>query len=140
MKGVGRRCPSAHLREAALIIALCLLYAAVSSLPRDGIDQLARHNAERLIAFENSLGLFQEAAWNQWLVGMGDGIAAAFNWAYILTFMAVIPASALAYYVAARDRYFQLQERGCHKPAIRPRRSRSLPGCPAANDGGVRLR
>ncbi len=106
MKGVGRRCPSAHLREAALIIALCLLYAIVSSLPRDGIDQLARHNAERLIAFENSLGLFQEAAWNQWLVGMGDGIIAAFNWTYILSFMAVIPASALAYYVAARERYF----------------------------------
>ncbi len=98
--------PAPHLREAALIFGLCLLYAAVSSLPRDGLEQLARENAESLIAFENSLGFFWEAGWNQWLVGTGEWASAAFNWLYILTFLAVIPASALAYYIAARNSYF----------------------------------
>jgi len=96
-----------HLREAALILGLCLLYAALSSLPRDGLEHLARANAEKLIAFEKSLGLFWEAGWNRWLAGTGEWTAATFNWLYILTFLAVIPASALAWYVAARGRYFQ---------------------------------
>lgn len=95
-----------HLREASLIIGLCLVYAAVSNLPRDGLDHLARVNAERLIALEGSLGFFWESAWNRWLVGAGDGIATAFNWVYILTFLAVIPLTALAFYAADRDRYF----------------------------------
>ena len=78
----------------------------LSSLPRDGLEQLARENAERLIAFENSLGFFWEAGWNHWLVDTGEWASAAFNWLYILTFLAVVPASALAYYIAARNRYF----------------------------------
>ena len=97
--------PTVHLREAALILGLCVVYAAVSSLPRDGLEELARANAEALIAFESSFGFFREAAWNRWLVGAGDGIATAFNWVYVLTFLAVIPLAALACYVAARDRY-----------------------------------
>ena len=100
-----RNGPAGHLREASLVIGLCLVYAAVSSLPKDGIEHLARVNAERLIAFESSLGFFWETAWNRWLVGAGDGIATAFNWVYILTFLAVIPLAALVYYVAARGRY-----------------------------------
>ena len=101
-----RRTTASHLREAALIIGLCLLYAALSSLPRDGLEHLARENAEKLIVFENSLGFFREAGWNQWLAGTGEWASTFFNWLYILTFLAVIPATALAYYLAARDRYF----------------------------------
>ena len=101
-----RRTTASHLREAALIIGLCLLYAAVSSLPRDGLEHLARANAEKLIAFENSLGFFREAGWNQWLAGTGEWAPAVFNWLYILTFLAVIPATALVYYIAARNTYF----------------------------------
>ena len=97
---------ASHLREAVLIIGLCLIYAVASSLSRDGLGHLARENAEKLIAFENSFGFFWETAWNQWLAAAGSWLATAFNWVYILTFLAVIPASALAYYVAARDRYF----------------------------------
>ena len=105
-RGVRRIRAASHLREATLIIGLCLVYAVVSSLPRDGLEHLARANAERLIAFESSFGFFWEAAWNRWLVGTGEWASAAFNWLYILTFLAVIPMAALAYYVAARDRYF----------------------------------
>ena len=105
-RGLLRSSTACHLREAALILGLILLYAALSSLPRDGLELLARENAEKLIAFEISLGFFWEAGWNRWLAGTGEWASAAFNWLYILTFLAVIPASALAYYVAARDRYF----------------------------------
>ena len=105
-KLTSRAGPAVHLREAALILGLCLVYAAVSSLPRDGLEELARANAEALIAFESSFGFFREVGWNRWLVGAGDGIATAFNWVYVLTFLAVIPLAALACYVAARDRYF----------------------------------
>ncbi len=96
-----------HLREAALILGLCLLYAAVSILPRDGIEHVARQNAETLIAFERGVGVFREVGWNGWVAGVGGWVAAAFSWLYILTFMAVIPLAALAYYVADRGRYCQ---------------------------------
>ena len=98
---------TSHLREAALILGLCLLYAAVSIFPRDGIEHVARQNAETLIAFERGVGIFREVGWNGWVAGAGDWVAAAFNWLYILTFMAVIPLAALAYYVADRGRYCQ---------------------------------
>ena len=105
-KLTSRAGPAAHLREAALILGLCVVYAVVSSLPRDGLEQLARANAEALIAFESSFGFFHESGWNRWLVGAGDGIATAFNWVYVLTFLVAIPLAALACYVAARERYF----------------------------------
>ena len=105
-RGVWRRSAASHFREAALIIGLFLVYTAVSSLPRDGLEHLARENAEKLIAFESAVGFFREAGWNRWVVGMGGWFAAVFNWLYVLTFMAVIPIVALAYYVLDRDRYF----------------------------------
>lgn len=102
-----RRTTASHFREAALIIGLCLVYAVVSGIVGNGSKAAAIENAERLIAFESGLGLFWEAGWNRWLVEAGKWAAVSFNWVYILTFVAAIPASALAYYVAARDRYFQ---------------------------------
>lgn len=96
-----------HLREAALIAGLCLLYFALSRFLGDGRDATAAANAEKLIAFEGTLGIFREAAWNLWMAELGGWIAIAFNWAYILTFMAVIPVAVLAFYVSDREKYFR---------------------------------
>lgn len=99
--------PHAHLREAAIILGLCLMYAAVSSIPRNGVEHVAVRNAEMLIAFEGVLGIGWESEWNRWLAGTGDWLVVTFNWLYILTFMAVVPMAALAYYLADRDGYFR---------------------------------
>lgn len=100
-----RSCP--HLREAALIAGLCLLYFALNRFLGDGRDTAAIENAEKLIAFESTLGIFREATWNLWVTKAGGWIVVAFNWAYILTFIAVILITALAFYVTDRDRYFR---------------------------------
>ena len=104
-RGVWRRSAASHFREAALVIGLFLVYTAVSSLPRDGLEPLARENAEKLIAFESAAGFFWEAGWNRWVSEMGGWFAAIFNWVYILTFMAVMPIAALVYYVVDRNKY-----------------------------------
>ena len=96
-----------HLREIALIVGLCLLYASISSLLRDGQQTTAVANAERLIALERSLGIFWEPSWNQWAAGLPGWITQTFNWVYILTFLLVVPALALAFYVSDRSTYFR---------------------------------
>ncbi len=98
--------PMAHLREATLVIGLCLVYVMVRWLLGDGLEAVALENSEKLIAFESAVGFFWEAGWNRWAVEMGDWLVAVFNWVYILTFMAVMPVAALAFYIADRDKYF----------------------------------
>ena len=99
--------PAAHLREATLVIGLCLVYVSVRRLLGDGLEGAAFENAEKLIAFESAAGFFWEAGWNRWVVEMGGLLTAVTNWIYILTFMLVVPVTALVYYVVDRDRYFQ---------------------------------
>ena len=99
--------PAAHLREATLVIGLCLVYVSVRRLLGDDLEAAAFENAEKLIAFESAAGFFWEAGWNRWVVEMGGLLTAVTNWIYILTFMLVVPVSALVYYVVDRDRYFQ---------------------------------
>ena len=106
-KLTARKGPAVHLREAVLVISLCVVYVAVRMLLGDGLKGAALENAENLIAFESAVGFFWEAGWNRWAVEMGDWLVAVFNWVYILTFMAVMPVAALALYIADRDRYFQ---------------------------------
>ena len=96
-----------HLREATLVIGLCLVYVAVRKLLGDGLESDALENAEKLIAFESAVGFFWETGWNRWVVEVGDLLTAVFNWIYILTFMLVVPVTALVYYVVDRDRYLQ---------------------------------
>ena len=99
--------PFAHLREAALVVGLCLGYAVVNGLVGDARDAAAVDNAQKLIAFEQALGVFHEVSWNRWAVGLGDWTIVAFNWLYILTFLTVMPAVAIACYVFNRDAYYR---------------------------------
>ena len=99
--------PAAHLREATLVIGLCLVYVALHRILGDDLEAAAFENAEKLIAFESAAGFFWEAGWNRWVVEMGSLLTAVINWIYILTFMLVVPVTALVYYVVDRDRYFQ---------------------------------
>ena len=95
-----------HLREATLVIGICLVYVTVHKLLGDGLEGAALKNAEKLIALESAAGFFWEAGWNRWVVEMGGLLTAVTNWIYILTFMLVVPVAALVYYVVDRDRYF----------------------------------
>ena len=99
--------PAAHLREVTLVIGLCLVYVALHRILGDDLEAAAFENAEKLLAFESAAGFFWEAGWNRWVVEVGDLLTAVTNWIYILTFMLVVPVSALVYYVVDRDRYFQ---------------------------------
>ena len=96
-----------HLREAALIAGLCLVYFALSRFLGDDRATAAAANAEKMIVLEGTLGIFREATWNHWVAELDGWVPVAFNWAYIITFMAVIPVAALAYYVADRDGYLR---------------------------------
>ena len=106
-KLTARSGPAAHLRESTLVIGLCLVYVVVRKLLGDGLEGAALKNAEKLIALETAVGFFWETGWNRWVVEVGDLLTAVFNWIYILTFMLVVPVTALVYYVVDRDRYFQ---------------------------------
>ncbi len=106
-KLTARSGPAAHLRESTLVIGLCLVYVVVRKLLGDGLEGAALKNAEKLIAFESAVGFFWETGWNRWVVEVGDLLTAVFNWIYILTFMLVVPVTALVCYVVDRDRYFQ---------------------------------
>ena len=106
-KLTARSGPAVHLHEAALIIGLCLVYVTVCKLLGDGLEGAALKNAAKLIAFESAVGFFWETGWNRWVVEMGDLLTAVFNWFYILTFMLVVPVTALVYYIVDRERYFQ---------------------------------
>ena len=106
-KLTARSGPAVHLHEAALIIGLCLVYVTVCRLLGDGLEAAALENAEKLIAFESAVGFFWETGWNRWVVDVGDLLTAVFNWIYILTFMLVVPVTALIYYILDRDRYSQ---------------------------------
>ena len=98
--------PAAHLREVTLVIGLCLVYVALRRILGDDLEAAAFENAEKLISFESAAGFFWEAGWNRWVVEMGGLLTAVINWIYILTFMLVVPVTALVYYIADRDRYF----------------------------------
>ena len=99
-RGVWRRSAASHFREAALVIGLFLVYTAVSSLPRDGLEPLARENAEKLIAFESAAGFFWEAGWNRWVVGDGWLVCGNLQLGYTSSpSWLVVPVAALAYYM-----------------------------------------
>ena len=132
--------PAAHLREATLVIGLCLVYVALHRILGDDLEAAAFENAEKLIAFESAAGFFWEAGWNRWVVDMGSLLTAVINWIYILTFMLVVPVAALVYYVVDRDRYFQYRGIILLSFLLCPGCLRDLSGGPAADDGGVRLR
>lgn len=91
------------VREGTLIIAAALLYSLVRGLTNDRVD-LAFENAERVISFQRSLGMFIEADVQQWVVG-NDAAVNVINTIYIAGYWPVLLGSLAWLLIRHPDRY-----------------------------------
>ncbi len=90
--------------EVALYLGMYLLYLLTRGLVFAG-DGPALVNAERIIALEQSLGVFHEPSWQQWVIAEARPLAVFLNWVYILTYWPIILAVALFLYLTRRPAY-----------------------------------
>ena len=93
-----------HAAELSLYVGCYLLYLFLRGLIFEG-DGQALANAERVVALENSLGLFIEAPLQQWFVSSVKPLVVLLNWVYIVTYWPVILAAALLLYLKRRSLY-----------------------------------
>ena len=93
-----------HVLELTLYVGIYLLYLITRGLILAG-DGVALANAERIIALEQSLGLFREPAWQQWVLANSQPLAIFLNWVYIITYWPVILGVALFLYLTRRRTY-----------------------------------
>ncbi len=93
-----------HALEVALYLGMYLLYRFTRGLVFAG-EETALANAERVIALEQSLGLFHEPAWQQWAIANVKPLVVCLNWVYIITYWPVILAVALLLYRTRRRAY-----------------------------------
>ena len=93
-----------HAAELSLYVGCYLLYLFLRGLIFDG-DGQALANAERVVALENSLGLFIEAPLQQWFVSTVKPLVVFLNWVYIVTYWPVILAAALFLYLKRPSLY-----------------------------------
>lgn len=92
-----------HLREAGLLFGAYLVYLAIA---KGLVNQdAALTNADKVVSFERSLGIFWEPAWQEWLLGAGKGAAYLANSLYTFTYMPLVLFTALMVYLKDRQRY-----------------------------------
>ena len=93
-----------HCAELAIYLGFYLLYLLVRGLSPGGEAQ-ALANADRVIALEQSLGLFHEAALQSWFMANAQSLVTFLNWVYVITYWPVILAVALVLYVCRPATY-----------------------------------
>ena len=93
-----------HALEVALYVGVYLFYLLTRGLVFSG-DAVALANAERIIALEQSLDLFREPAWQQWVLAYSQPLAIFLNWVYIITYWPIILGVALFLYLTRRRTY-----------------------------------
>ncbi|MFQ5872441.1 MAG: phosphatase PAP2 family protein [Dehalococcoidia bacterium] len=86
------------LREALLVSAVYFLYMFTRRLVFPEVEAIAFENADKIISFEASLGLFWEFGLQQWVLNRARELVVFFNWSYIITFWPVIIPTALLLY------------------------------------------
>ena len=92
--------------EIALYVGVYLFYLLTRGLVFSG-DAVGLANAERIIALEQSLGLFREPAWQQWVLANNQPLAIFLNWVYIITYWPIILGVALFLYLTRRPTYYR---------------------------------
>lgn len=92
--------------ELAVYLGFYFLYLLLRGMALGGETQ-ALDNASRLIAFEQSLGLFHEPGLQAWILAHSRPTAALLNWVYILTYWPVILGAALVLYAKRRSTYIR---------------------------------
>lgn len=100
--------PACHAREPLLLLSAYAIYWAIAKAVPSESAALA--NADRVIAFERSLGLFWEPDWQDWLLGRGHWAALVANYLYICTYVPLILFTALVLYLKDRRRYFYYRD------------------------------
>ncbi len=93
-----------HSAELGGWLGLYLLYILLRGLTIGGPEQ-ARANADRIIALEDSIGLFHEPFLQQWFIAEAQLLVVWLNWVYIATYWPVILATALTLYSARYSTY-----------------------------------
>ena len=93
-----------HVLEVALYVGVYLFYLLTRGLVFSG-DAVALANADRIIALEQSLGLFREPAWQQGVLAYSQPLAIFLNWVYIITYWPIILGVALFLYLNRRRTY-----------------------------------
>ncbi|WP_165367636.1 phosphatase PAP2 family protein [Phytoactinopolyspora endophytica] len=91
------------VREVVLILTAALLYSLVRGMTDDRVD-LAFDNAERLISFQESLGLFVEPDIQSWVVGH-DAVINVINGIYIAGYWPVLVGTLVWLLLRHPDRY-----------------------------------
>ena len=92
--------------ELTLYVGIYLLYLITRGLIFAG-DGVALANAEQVIALEQSLGLFHEPAWQQWVLANVPPLANFLNWVYVITYWPVILGAALFLYLTRRPTFYR---------------------------------
>lgn len=92
-----------HVAELALILGAYLIYLGT----RDRIFQdTAMINAQRVISWERSAGIFWEAAWQSWALENAQALVLAMNWLYIVTYWPIVMGVGLFLFVRFRSRFY----------------------------------
>ena len=93
------------LWEVSIIIAAYFAYMLARRFLISDIEAVAFENARKLIDFERAIGIFQEAAWQAWMLEHLKAIVIMFNWAYIITFIPILLVTAAVLYAKDRTQY-----------------------------------
>ena len=94
-----------HVAELALYVGFYFLYLLLRGLVPGG-EGHALSNAQRVIALEETLGLFLEPTLQEWALD-AQPLVVFLNWVYIITYWPVILGGALALYINRRQVYFR---------------------------------
>jgi len=101
---VGRWGP--HLAELALILGAYLIYLVTRDRIFQDTAATAMLNAQRVISWERSGGIFWEAAWQSWVLENAQALAVAMNWLYIVTYWPIVMGVGLFLFVRNRSRFY----------------------------------
>jgi len=91
------------LAEAGLLVGLLLIYWLIrGAMPERVGDSVAR--AKDIVHLEQTLGIFVEAKWNDWIMHSTTLVKIA-NWVYLWAHLPLIIFLGIVIYIVARERY-----------------------------------
>ena len=92
--------------EIALYFGAYLVYLLTRGLVYDDTRTTGIENAQRIVSFQDALGILQEPAWQAWAIDHVYPIVVFLDWAYIVTYWPVILALAFWLFIVNRGRYY----------------------------------
>ena len=93
------------LKEVLVISFAYFLYMFTRKLAFQDVEAVALENAQKLVSFEISIGLFSEVDLQGWLLTNLENLVRVFNWSYIITFWPVIIPTAIILYKLDPKKY-----------------------------------